>query len=240
MMALKTERFELRLDEETLERVDRWRSKQADLPARSEAMRRLIDVGLSRDSSFAPQFSDGEKLLVFMVADLLRKAGADHEVDHEFVRNAISRGHYWALRWEMPGIFHDDSDTPEAVREVANHLDMWTFIESAQAKLSAAEKKRVEKETEPFGKHVKFTGFDGNNETEHMSIARFFVESMGRWTHFKGRDLNSHYPMLDTYARMYSVFEPMRKVLHGRALNANELIEIINARQHPARLAPTK
>jgi len=45
-MGPKNERLELRLDSEILVRIDAWRSEQADLPGRSEAVRQLIDVGL--------------------------------------------------------------------------------------------------------------------------------------------------------------------------------------------------
>jgi len=32
-----------------LKRVDEWRAKQPDVPNRSEAIRRLVDIGLSDD-----------------------------------------------------------------------------------------------------------------------------------------------------------------------------------------------
>ena len=44
----KGERFELRLNQETLERIDNWRSQQRDLPSRSEAVRKLVTAGLGR------------------------------------------------------------------------------------------------------------------------------------------------------------------------------------------------
>ena len=45
-MAPKTERFELRLEANTIGQVDQWRAKQADLPSRSEAIRQLVQTGL--------------------------------------------------------------------------------------------------------------------------------------------------------------------------------------------------
>jgi uncharacterized protein len=45
-MAMKTERFEMRLDVESVERIDEWRRKEPDLPSRAEAIRRLVDLGL--------------------------------------------------------------------------------------------------------------------------------------------------------------------------------------------------
>lgn len=47
-MNAKSERFELRLDSETLDRIDKWRSERSDLPSRSEAVRRLVEAGLGR------------------------------------------------------------------------------------------------------------------------------------------------------------------------------------------------
>lgn len=49
-MTSKTERFELRLNLETIDRLDRWRSEQADLPSRAESVRRLIEAGLGMTS----------------------------------------------------------------------------------------------------------------------------------------------------------------------------------------------
>lgn len=45
-MPPKTERFEMRLDPEMIERIDRWRREQPDLPGRAEAIRRLVDKAL--------------------------------------------------------------------------------------------------------------------------------------------------------------------------------------------------
>jgi hypothetical protein len=50
-MVLKSGRFELRLDESTLEKIDVWRSNQTDSPSRSEAVRKLVAAGLSRDTA---------------------------------------------------------------------------------------------------------------------------------------------------------------------------------------------
>lgn len=38
--------FQMRVSEDFLETVDKWRSKQDDEPSRAEAIRRLVEVGL--------------------------------------------------------------------------------------------------------------------------------------------------------------------------------------------------
>jgi uncharacterized protein YfbU (UPF0304 family) len=62
-----------------------------------------------------------------------------------------------------------------------------------------------------------------------MSIARFLVEKMGRFTRFKERELNSHCPTADAYLRMFRVFEPIRKTLIGRRLSVDEIILMLKA-----------
>jgi hypothetical protein len=37
----------MRLELEMIERIDDWRRRQSDLPTRAEAMRRLVERGLS-------------------------------------------------------------------------------------------------------------------------------------------------------------------------------------------------
>jgi uncharacterized protein YfbU (UPF0304 family) len=224
------ERFEMRLDEDTLATMDKWRAKQNDLPSRAEAMRRLVELGLTKTTNEAVRFSDGEKLLATMMRDVYKHFKIKGEVDPDFISEVICHGHYWAPKWEMGGLFSDYEDDIRDVHFVVSVLEMWRSIEYAYEKLSKEDKERVEKEAEPFSKDVQFMGFDGNNETSHMGIARFFVEKMGRWSQFKGRELNSHMPTLATYRRMLAVFEPMHAV--GAGLDVDQLIQVLKGQKH--------
>ena len=236
-MQAKTERFEMRLDQETLERVDAWGEKQPDNPSRAEAIRRLVDAGLWTPSEPEPRvrISDGERLILHMLCDLFQHLDVKSELDPVFIEQALYHGENWALRWQYPGIFHGYETERRVLSETLNILDMWSFLESGFKALSKNDKERVEKEAEPFGKDVKFRGFDGNNETEHMGVAGFLVEKMDRFQIFKGRDMNAHMPTLDMHRRMLSVFEPMRATLMGGELNAGQIIELLKARLHPER-----
>ena len=46
VMNAKSERFEMRLSPELIAMLDQWRREQPDLPARAEAIRRLVEIGL--------------------------------------------------------------------------------------------------------------------------------------------------------------------------------------------------
>lgn len=232
MVAL-TERFEMRLDEATIRRVDEWREERGG-SSRAEAIRNLVQMGLEADSRDVVHFSDGEKVLLLMMQDLYKHLDlTEPEVDPRFVAEVIHGGHYWAPRWVWPGIFHGHSDRIENLNFVVDVLDMWNFIERGHEQLSEAGRKEVEADAEPFGKFVRFTGFDGNSEGELIGIARFLVEELGRFSRFKGRELNAHLPTIGANTRMLDVFEPLEPKLVGRELTANELVDILKAWKYP-------
>lgn len=233
-MATKTERFEMRMDEHILDRIDRWRASQDDVPSRAEATRRLVELGLRRPAGETVVFSDGERLLLLMMRDLYKQLKVEGEIDADFISEVIYGGHYWAPKWEMSGLFHDEEDDPSDVHFVGEVLDMWSFIERSYERLDEKEKARIETEAQPFGRDVQFPGFDGNNESSLLGIANFFIKKMDRFVEFKGRDLNSHFPTVDMYKRMLAVFAPMEKMLVGRGLNSDQIIQLMQARAYRA------
>jgi uncharacterized protein YfbU (UPF0304 family) len=232
-MQAKTERFEMRLDEDTLANVDRWRSEQDDVPTRSEAVRRLVDSGLSSSGRKSVKFSDGESMILMMLTELHEHLKVKGDTDVSLLKDIIYGGHYWALKWEMSGLFHDHVDSERVLADVTNWLDMWAFIEMGYAKLSKKDKDRIEKEAPPLGKYVRFPGFDGNYESNYLHVASFLIKKLGRFSVLKDREMNSHHPTLDTNRRMYKLFEPMRATIAGRELGTDEIIELMKARVHP-------
>jgi uncharacterized protein len=229
-----TERFEMRLDPSVIESLDSWRGRQDDLPSRSEAVRRLVEIGLGNSGKRRITLGDGERLIIIMLCQLFEHLKLKGDIDPKFLEDLIYGGHFWALKWGYSGLFHGHEDSESTLAEVVDILDMWYFLERGFAALSKKDKDRVAAEASPFGKHVVFTGFDGNREAEYIGVARFLIDRLDRFTEFKGRDLNSHCPSLDSHRRMFSVFEPLRKNLIGRELSANEIIEMLKAGVHPS------
>lgn len=230
-MQLKTERFEMRLDPGTLEKLDAWRKHQADIPSRAEAVRRLMETGLSETESSPLKLSDGEKLIVLMLCEIYKHHEIDGEIDPSFVKEALLGGHYWALGWQHPFLFDMEADNRETVHEVVDVLNVWWFLEQSYARLSEKDKDRVRKETEPFD-DVVFQGFDGNEEPEYLSIAEFLINKMNRFADFKGRYLNSHMPSIERHRRMVRAFKPIKPYLGGgNLLSAEHIIEILNAQR---------
>jgi uncharacterized protein len=223
-----TERLEMRLGQSVLEELDLWRAKQVDLPSRSEAVRRLVETGLHETPSRI-SFSNSEKLIVLMLCQLLKGLKVEGEIDPSFVEQVIFGGHYWALGWEYSGVFHNYEDADAVVSEVVNILDMWSFLERGFKALSKSDKAKVGNAVEIFGDRVAFHGFDGNGESEYIGVARFLIDKLLRFTEFKGRELNAHMPTLSVHRHMLAAFEPIRRNLMGRGLNASEIIQVMGA-----------
>jgi uncharacterized protein len=193
----------------------------------------IVDYNHALWRSDSMQLSDGEKLIILMLADMYKSLKIKGDFDPKFISSTIHNDQLWGFNWQYTGIPFEPYETPHAVKQVADVLDMWFLIEEGYKKLSPTGKKQLEKDAEPFGKHVKFLGFDGNNETDFMTIASYLIDDMHRFTHFKGRDLNSHMPSMDGYLRMYRVFEPLRNQLHQSSLNLAQLTAILTAWKHP-------
>ena len=239
-MVTKSERFEMRLDEQAISRIDKWRAEQPDIPSRAEAIRRLVEKGLADQRGDTVRISDGEKLLLLMMRDLFKHLKVnDAESDVEFIANVIFGGHYWAPKWRLPGVFHGSEDNPTHLRTVIDVLDMWDCIEPGYDRLSKKERERLAEEVPLVGKRLKFPGFDGNNEAEYLHIARFLVNDMERFSRFAGRDKNSHMPTLAMYERMLQIFAPMRSTLHGGELGYSEIVALLRAMPHPRQAVQT-
>jgi uncharacterized protein YfbU (UPF0304 family) len=182
------------------------------------------------------KLSNGEKLILIMLSDLHKKLDIKGEIDADFVQSAIFSDNPWGFDWKYGEIIdNDDGDTPKVVRDVCNYLEMWGCLEASWPKLSKDEKAQIAVNAEPFGSDVKFPGFDGNNEIEHMNVARFLVDDLGRFASFKARgDLNSHCPSVETYARMYRVFEAIQPSLQHGIMNARQVTDVLQAMHHPS------
>lgn len=155
--------------------------------------------------------SNGEKLILMMLADIYEKVDVDGEFDPEFIRSAIINNQTWGISWRYPGIPFDKVEEPEVVREVLNILDMWSFIEYAYKQFTAAEKKILLEELDKNEESFRFNGFDYNNDHMHVSAMSFIVNDLGRYQEFQGRYLNSHSSIsLGKYRCMLHDFEQMR------------------------------
>ena len=237
-MQAMNERFEMRLEQETLRAIDAWRSQQPDLPGRSEAARRLISSALAAHGTADPEervtFTPAQILQTHLLCTIVKALQPKAQEDANFIQEALYSGNAWALSRQVPGLVDARTANPETVDEVHGILLMWEFVEDGYDALSKKDRARVAEEAQPFGKDPRFEGFDGNNETEHLSVGKFMVEKMGWFPRFTNRVVNCHGQTLEMHRRLLTTFRPMRAKMAGRKLSVDQLVEILKAPVHPS------
>lgn len=166
------------------------------------------------------RLTNAEKLNLLLLCDI---AEGKRECDPAFIREAIMSDNTWGISWQLTGVPFDRENTPDHVLKTAEILEMFTSLEYSYDSLTANDKKEVD--TKPGS--PKFKGFDGNNESEYLSVLEFFVNHLNRFTNFKGREnLNSHTPKIVSYTKM--VFE-WKRHLSTQPLSKENIIKILEA-----------
>lgn len=174
------------------------------------------------------KLSEGEKLILVMLAGLYKKLGIKDDIDPDLVLASVLDDKTWGLRWKYQWLGNGEVNPPE-VDETVRILNMYRAITSSLHHLSPQEQARVQAETDPFSGYLKFQGFDANND-DHYGVVHYLVHDLGRFSELDDSyQINSHSSgTLLTYRRMLEVLE---KHGHERRteLTADELIEVVRA-----------
>jgi uncharacterized protein len=174
------------------------------------------------------RLSNGEKLILAMLAGIYKKLEINDDIDPDIVLAGVRGDSHWILEREYGNIV-GSSDPPPEVTETYNILDMYRSIESSFQNFSDAEKERVKIESHPSQEYVRFQGFDANNDPQY-GILHDLVNVLGTYDERKGGIINSHSSVsLLKYRRMLGVFHGMSDLHRDRGLTANGLIQILKA-----------
>ncbi|QQK63931.1 hypothetical protein F8A90_07170 [Cobetia sp. cqz5-12] len=177
--------------------------------------------------------TDGEKIILLMLTEIYEKLDIEgRDIEPEFIRSAIFSDHTWSIPWRYTGITFENNETPQAVSEVIEILDMWSIIERNYNALSDDQKEQITREEDLTPDIFKFEGFDGNNESEYMSAASFIVNKLNRFDEFRGRDFNSHCPKIESYKRILNNYNLFYRDFHHGIIPRHQLIEIMRAARH--------
>ncbi|MBX9770280.1 MAG: YfbU family protein [Candidatus Obscuribacterales bacterium] len=111
---------------------------------------------------------------------------------------------------------HFHEDIPEEIgQEVIDILDLHRTLLFSVQDLPEAERG-------DFVKKVEFEGFDGNNESAHLVLARFYCEKMGR--HNELKVVNSHCTTLDRYRAQLKAWNQLGKKHRLSKVQIEELL----------------
>lgn len=173
-------------------------------------------------TGYEMKLTDGEKLIAYMLADLMERLGVESEIDPDLVKEAIAGDDLWALKWKYDSLFHNDGPSKGVVSETADIMTMCRVLETSIAHLEEEELGAI-----PEDKRQVFEGFDGNEEP-HYGVATMLVEKLDRFTEWRDRPLNSHAPMLRRYRAMFRAYKGRELPMKG-VFGLNDIQTIINA-----------
>lgn len=156
------------------------------------------------------KLSDGEKLIAYILADLMKGLKIDSAIDPDLVQEAIAGDDLWMLRWEYSAVFHSGGPSDEVVEETAEIMSMCRVLENSIGQLPPEELTQIDERD-----RTVFVGFDGNHEP-HFGVAKQIVSRLGRFDEWKDRYLNSHSATIDHYRRMRKVFDGIHLPAGGR------------------------
>jgi uncharacterized protein YfbU (UPF0304 family) len=143
------------------------------------------------------------------------------EVKHyEQQRTAIQDGYELNYSDAFQNI-DDGTLSEDGCREVLDILDMYRVITFVVRKVS---------QSNPIQHHhyLKFSGFDGNHETELMAYTGYNIIDLNRYHELRSKDedFNSHSPRLDIYRRMLTEW---RKSADKDKLTEGDVKRILDA-----------
>lgn len=175
------------------------------------------------------KLTQAERLIVTMLTDLAKPADK-RELDFEFIGKAVRSGQEWAIDGEYPILAGEgEGNGSENATFVGDVLSMWQGLEHSASNFSDIDWETYESFMGRRGRSVKFPGFDGNNEYDLLGAARFLVEELGRFSTFKGRELNSHMPSADRYRRMLEKYSAVRDKGEYGKLGPEDLAQVVSA-----------
>jgi uncharacterized protein len=168
------------------------------------------------------KLSDGERLLVVMLAEVMEAMSLNRELDPSLIKMLAINHDDWAIAHKYQGIFDSEAPPEGVVRETHEILWMWQVLEDSIANLEGADAE------EAAGWHYhKFIGFDGNHD-RHFGVTHTLVKDLDLYSDFKDRGFNSHsQATLPRYREILAKFDTAMQGNHGEPLKMSQLREIL-------------
>ncbi|MBS3019112.1 hypothetical protein DJFAAGMI_01851 [Comamonas sp. PE63] len=151
-----------------------------------------------------------EKLIIELLCDSLK--GKDSVYDVEFLSKVISSNETWAISKRYQSL-EDKSPEPAYVTEVYAILEAYRWVYDTTQELGprVSEIRSIVQEKGQVHVQEKFDGFDGNNESDHLSAAHIIVDDLRLYEEQKGRVNNTHGPRRDAYVRVANAYMKLRE-----------------------------
>lgn len=154
-----------------------------------------------------------ERLILSNQFTILEKLDPDQAEYYSEAQEIVNRGYEYLYEEINPSVY--ETAVPHDVgKEVVDILDMFRALEFSCRDLSISARSL----------RVDFDGFDGNSNTGHFSLAKFFRRNKGNWDELKEYPDNSHSSgTLDRYRSMLDRWEKLDRKFE---LSEEEITEI--------------
>ncbi|MFZ6770866.1 YfbU family protein [Undibacterium sp. Di26W] len=167
------------------------------------------------------KLSKNERLILINQYKILASLNKDEEDHYLELIEVLERG--YAIFYSLIDEWVSDDMPIEDCKFVLDILDLYRTIEDLKR---STKDEQLSQHTYSF-----FRGFDGNNETDHMSFCRFLIENQGKFQEqtpylLKNDNLNSHVPMSDKYLRM---LEAAKEIPNIWNMTTEQALRILNA-----------
>lgn len=161
-----------------------------------------------------------ERFMISNQLKILEKLYPEEASGYAEQRKAVEEGYTFNYNSMVDHIY--DEMPLEDCKEVLDILQMFSTITFSYEDLE--DKTGIEEQ------HIRFNGFDGNNEPKQMSYARYFIVDLDRYHELRyGNDypsFNSHMRSLDNYRRMLTVW---KEIADPYRLSKESIIKILEA-----------
>lgn len=167
------------------------------------------------------EISKRDRLILINQYRILASLNRD-EADHYQELITILENGYTVFYSQVDEWISDEMPQEEG-RFVLDVLDLYRAIEDI---------KRASKDSRLLAHDYSFfRGFDGNNETEHMTFCRFLIETQGKFPEqkqylLKNDNLNSHAQMIEKYSRM---LDEAKKLPNKWSMSVDEALRVLDA-----------
>lgn len=145
------------------------------------------------------QLSPQERLIIELLCSISSKTTSEY--DTSFIARMLASRQEWAIPFQYQNL-EDDTSKPLYVSEVLAILATYRWISDTINKTGLSEDAIRNMFADPGRVPIVFDGFDGNNESEHLSAARVLINELGRFQEQKDRANNTHGPRRDAYIRV--------------------------------------
>ena len=214
-------RLELRIDSELLDRVDLWKASRTDVTNRSEAIRKLIEIGLQgiqRDDEEV-YLTKGEELILRMLAQRWCDDDGDpvepsFEMNPKVLFNALVKGQHWAINYgPIKPFWNDGIPSKNEVNFVFKTMFLWSYMIRV---FEAAPEELKDLFTQKTGwTYLKFPGFHIEAEGKYYESMSFIIDNdidgYG-WMleKYKSYEYLSHTLNANAYQKMLAKFSQLK------------------------------